>query len=93
MTCSEFIENFNRLNHDNSWWVHFEGRNVQETLLQIQWLDQKAISEDWRHQLTISVELEKPERFKIELLIEKVKKKKYILHYLAFPSLLFCSVG
>ncbi|KAI8059712.1 Ribokinase-like protein [Thamnidium elegans] len=71
MTCIEFIEKFNDLNQDNSWWVHFEGRNIDQTLLQIDWLDKKAISEDWRHQLTISVELEKPERLDIELLIEK----------------------
>lgn len=80
MTCNEFIENFNRLNSDNSWWVHFEGRNIEQTLLQIEWLDQKAISENWRHQLTISVELEKPDRLDIQALIKKVVyTSRYIL--------------
>jgi ketohexokinase len=63
---------FIKLN-DNYWWVHFEGRNITETLGQIDWLNQKANAENWRHQLVISIEIEKPERPDIELLIEKVK--------------------
>lgn len=55
----------------------------------MRWLDQKAISENWRHQLTISVELEKPERFEIELLMEKVKKIIYYITLHFSPSYIF----
>ena len=49
------------------------------------WLDEKAIKEQWRHQLVLSVELEKPERPHIELLLEKADvvffSKVYAQHY------------
>ncbi|GAA5805690.1 hypothetical protein HPULCUR_011213 [Helicostylum pulchrum] len=82
---SRTIISNNKLNSDNSWWVHFEGRNIEQTLLQIEWLDQKAISENWRHQLTISVELEKPDRLDIQALIKKADivlfSKLFAQHY------------
>ncbi|KAF7732512.1 hypothetical protein EC973_003258 [Apophysomyces ossiformis] len=52
-------------------WVHFEGRNIDQTLQQIEWLEAKAIREGWRPHLTISVELEKPDRENIDLLMPK----------------------
>lgn len=54
-------------------WVHFEGRNVYETAAQIGWLDTKATREGWRSQLTISVELEKPDRPHIDILLTRVR--------------------
>lgn len=53
-------------------WVHFEGRNVYETAAQIDWLEAKAKREGWRSQLTISVELEKPDRPHIDILLTRV---------------------
>jgi ketohexokinase len=53
-------------------WVHFEGRNVEEAVKQIDWLDNKARQEGWRSQLRISVELEKPDRPHIDTLLNKV---------------------
>ncbi|KAI9010424.1 Ribokinase-like protein [Phycomyces nitens] len=50
-------------------WVHFEGRNISETLLQIRWLETKGQRENWRSKMTISVELEKPDREDIDLLM------------------------
>lgn len=38
---------------------------------QIEWLENKAIQEGWRDQLTISVELEKPDREEIDSLLDK----------------------
>jgi ketohexokinase len=52
-------------------WVHFEGRNVNNAIKQIEWLENKATQEGWRHQLTISVELEKPDREDIDSLLDK----------------------
>lgn len=52
-------------------WVHFEGRNVYETAAQIDWLEAKATREGWRSQLTISVELEKPDRPHIDILLTR----------------------
>ncbi|KAI8344701.1 Ribokinase-like protein [Chlamydoabsidia padenii] len=52
-------------------WVHFEGRNIDNVVQQIDWLESKAIQEGWRSQLTISVELEKPDRPDIDLLLPK----------------------
>lgn len=54
-------------------WVHFEGRNVYETAAQIDWLEAKAKREGWRNELTISVELEKPDRPHIDILLTRVK--------------------
>lgn len=53
-------------------WVHFEGRNVFETAAQIDWLEAKATREGWRHELTISVEIEKPDRPHIDILLTRV---------------------
>ncbi|KAL0074319.1 Ribokinase-like protein [Phycomyces blakesleeanus] len=50
-------------------WVHFEGRNISEALLQIRWLETKGQKENWRSKMTISVELEKPDRQDIDLLM------------------------
>ncbi|KAG0183077.1 hypothetical protein DFQ28_004660 [Apophysomyces sp. BC1034] len=55
-------------------WVHFEGRNINQTLQQIEWLEAKATREGWRPHLTISIELEKPDREDIDLLLPKVEK-------------------
>ncbi|OAD08047.1 hypothetical protein MUCCIDRAFT_131707, partial [Mucor lusitanicus CBS 277.49] len=52
-------------------WVHFEGRNVYETAAQIDWLEAKAKREGWRNELTISVELEKPDRPHIDILLTR----------------------
>lgn len=57
-------------------WVHFEGRNIYETAAQIDWLETKATKEGWRDQLTISVELEKPDRPHIDILLTRAS----ILH-------------
>lgn len=53
-------------------WVHFEGRNIDQVVQQIDWLDAKASRENWRSLLTISVELEKPDRENIDLLMPRV---------------------
>ncbi|CAO3679383.1 unnamed protein product [Rhizopus stolonifer] len=52
-------------------WVHFEGRNVEEAVKQIDWIESKATREGWRSQLTISVELEKPDRPHIDSLLAR----------------------
>ncbi|KAG2221684.1 hypothetical protein INT45_002722 [Circinella minor] len=52
-------------------WIHFEGRNVEQAVQQIDWIDDKARREGWRSTLTISVELEKPDREHIDLLMNK----------------------
>jgi ketohexokinase len=52
-------------------WVHFEGRNIDNTVQQIDWLSSKAQQEGWS--LKISVELEKPDRPDIDLLLAKVQ--------------------
>lgn len=52
-------------------WVHFEGRNIDNAVQQIEWLHHKASQEHWRHKLTISVELEKPDRENIDSLLDK----------------------
>ncbi|CAO3653742.1 unnamed protein product [Mucor hiemalis] len=71
ITCDEFKQIFEKINDTNRWWVHFEGRNIENTLQQIDYLHHKATVENWRDKLTISVELEKPERENIHLLIER----------------------
>lgn len=55
-------------------WIHFEGRNIDQVVQQIDWLDNKAITEGWRDQLIISVELEKPDREHIDWLMPKVRR-------------------
>lgn len=72
ITCDEFKQIFEKIKDTNRWWVHFEGRNIENTLQQIDYLHHKATVENWRDKLTISVELEKPERENIHLLIERV---------------------
>lgn len=52
-------------------WIHFEGRNIDQVVQQIDWLNNKAISDGWRDQLVISVELEKPDREHIDWLMPK----------------------
>ncbi|KAI8391079.1 Ribokinase-like protein [Radiomyces spectabilis] len=52
-------------------WVHFEGRNIVQVVKQIDWLETKATNEGWRDRLTISVELEKPDREHIDQLMPK----------------------
>lgn len=71
LTCEEFVQVFTSINKDNQWWVHFEGRNIDQTIQQIDWLHSKAVEEQWRHNLVISVEVEKPERENIDSLIER----------------------
>jgi ketohexokinase len=44
---------------------------VNNAIKQIEWLENKATQEGWRHQLTISVELEKPDREDIDSLLDK----------------------
>ena len=53
-------------------WIHWEGRNVNHAAQQIDWIDAKARREGWRSGLTISVELEKPDRKHIDSLMSKV---------------------
>lgn len=72
LSCEEFVQVFTKINKNNRWWVHFEGRNIDQALEQIDWLNEKASEEHWRHNLIISVEIEKPERENIDLLIERV---------------------
>ncbi|KAI9483685.1 MAG: Ribokinase-like protein [Benjaminiella poitrasii] len=72
ISFDEFAEIFKKIDQPHhAWWIHFEGRNIAETVRQIDWLNEKALSEDWRQHLTISVEAEKPEREGIELLVER----------------------
>ncbi|KAF1802792.1 Ribokinase-like protein [Mucor lusitanicus] len=71
LTREEFVQVFTAINKSNQWWVHFEGRNIEQTIQQIDWLHSKASEEHWRHDLVISVEVEKPERENIDLLIER----------------------
>ncbi|KAI9264045.1 Ribokinase-like protein [Phascolomyces articulosus] len=52
-------------------WIHFEGRNVDQAVQQIDWVDEKAQREGWRTSLTISVELEKPDREHIDWFMAK----------------------
>ncbi|KAI8063678.1 Ribokinase-like protein [Gilbertella persicaria] len=52
-------------------WAHFEGRNVSDTLLQIDWIETKAKREGWRDKITISVEIEHPDRPLIDDLVDK----------------------
>ncbi|CAO3629412.1 unnamed protein product [Cunninghamella blakesleeana] len=52
-------------------WVHFEGRNVDNVVNQVDWLDSKATEEGWRSQIVISIEMEKPDRENIDLLLPK----------------------
>lgn len=73
LTSEEFMQAFTKINKRNQWWVHFEGRNIDETIKQIDWLNKKASEEHWRHDLVISVEVEKPERENIDLLIDRVR--------------------
>lgn len=85
ITCNEFIEKFEKIrtttHEPNRWWVHFEGRNIENTLQQIDYLHHKATVEDWRESLTISVELEKPEREKIDYLIGRVSDLSFMCTY------------
>lgn len=68
---NEFQEIFNRINTSNQWWIHFEGRNIDETIRMIDWLNEKAMHENWRQNLIISVECEKPDRENIQSLIPR----------------------
>ncbi|KAI9313092.1 Ribokinase-like protein [Dichotomocladium elegans] len=52
-------------------WIHFEGRNVVEAVNQMDWLHEKASREGWRSSLTISVELEKPDRENIDAMMSR----------------------
>lgn len=67
ITLDEFARQF-----EMARWVHFEGRNIDQVVQQIDWLDAKASRENWRSLLTISVELEKPDRENIDLLMPRV---------------------
>ncbi|KAI8636028.1 Ribokinase-like protein [Parasitella parasitica] len=95
LTCEEFVQVFTKINKHNQWWVHFEGRNIDETVKQIDWLDRKASEERWRNDLTISVEVEKPERENIDLLIERGDvvffSKLYAQHHQFTDALSFLS--
>ncbi|CAO3647277.1 unnamed protein product [Cunninghamella echinulata] len=81
ITKEEFIRKFEVLNINNATsfsnntipfsWAHFEGRNVHNVVEQVDWLDSKASKEGWRSQLTISIEMEKPDREDIDLLLSK----------------------
>ncbi|CAJ0835528.1 3829_t:CDS:2, partial [Entrophospora sp. SA101] len=46
-------------------WIHFEGRNAQEVSKMIDYIDSK----DWRSRAIVSVELEKPYRKGLEILM------------------------
>ncbi|CAJ0884719.1 15968_t:CDS:2, partial [Entrophospora sp. SA101] len=48
-------------------WIHFEGRNAQEVSKMIDYIDSK----DWRSRAIVSVELEKPYRKGLEILMNK----------------------
>jgi ketohexokinase len=48
-------------------WIHFEGRNVDETAKMMDYLATKP----WRPRTVISVELEKPHRQGLELLMHR----------------------
>ncbi|CAH1764882.1 12540_t:CDS:2 [Entrophospora sp. SA101] len=48
-------------------WIHFEGRNAQEVSKMIDYIDSK----DWRSRAIVSVELEKPYRKGLEILMSK----------------------
>ncbi|KAI8387530.1 Ribokinase-like protein [Blakeslea trispora] len=69
ISLEEFIKVFEQLHSDHGWWVHFEGRNIAETIRQIEWLKKKATQENWNSNLIISIELEKPDRPDIDLLL------------------------
>lgn len=53
-------------------WIHFEGRNIDNVARMIDWIDAKAVKDGWRGSLTISVEFEKPDRERIDTLMDKV---------------------
>ncbi|KAG2178196.1 hypothetical protein INT43_003449 [Umbelopsis isabellina] len=72
LTLEDFVAKVEQASTDHKFhWVHFEGRNVNNAVKQIEWLDNKALHEGWRNQLTISVELEKPDREDIDSLLDK----------------------
>ncbi|CAJ0625279.1 7852_t:CDS:2 [Entrophospora sp. SA101] len=48
-------------------WIHFEGRNAEEEAKMIDYIDTK----EWRSKVIVSVELEKPYRINLEILIHR----------------------
>lgn len=73
--CPEFsFSNFREIKLDSFDWVHFEGRNVEETLLMLQYLKQ------YHPTLPCSVEIEKP-RANIESLFDYPDLLLFSQHY------------
>jgi ketohexokinase len=74
ITLTDFQEKVEKAMSDTNQcftWVHFEGRNIDNAVQQINWLHTKATKENWRDRLTISAELEKPDRENIDALLDK----------------------
>lgn len=72
ITKNEFIQKIETIKTRFNW-IHFEGRNVEEAAAQIDWLESISSHEGWRSRLTISVELEKPDRPDIDMLLSRVR--------------------
>ncbi|OZJ01615.1 hypothetical protein BZG36_05382 [Bifiguratus adelaidae] len=53
---------------DTIQWLHFEGRNVDNLIRMVLWMNEQS----WRSNITISVEFEKPDRSTLEPLYDKV---------------------
>ncbi|CEG71590.1 hypothetical protein RMATCC62417_07299 [Rhizopus microsporus] len=70
ITKNEFIQKIETIKTRFNW-IHFEGRNVEEAAAQIDWLESISSHEGWRSRLTISVELEKPDRPDIDMLLSR----------------------
>ncbi len=73
--CPEFsFSDFKNIDFDTFDWIHFEGRNIDETLQMFQWLDQHYPD------LPYSLEIEKP-RPNIELLFNYPNFLMFSRHY------------
>ncbi|KAG0264812.1 hypothetical protein DFQ27_001010 [Actinomortierella ambigua] len=81
LTCEEFVRKFEMACislrgdiMDTSVpfkWIHFEGRNIQEVVQMIAHVEAVYVRNNWRSQLTISVEFEKGDRPGISQLLSK----------------------
>ncbi|CAG8467587.1 6950_t:CDS:2 [Paraglomus occultum] len=77
LTSAEFGEKFDELCDGETMssligdvpfhWIHFEGRNVEETAKMMDYVDTKP----WRSRTVVSVELEKPHRHGLEHLMRR----------------------
>lgn len=73
--CPEFsFSDFKKIDFDKLDWIHFEGRNIDETIQMFQWLDQHYPN------LPYSLEIEKP-RPNIELLFNYPDFLMFSQHY------------